>query len=110
MGGTLRIPFTAIYFNQTIEGFFKLQTPLIQLGYVKNYNEAPLISLFATLDPPILNPHQFAFNDLSSEHNKSKNERYVQWILSNHTQRDEHCVPADRRIEIFASNKRNEPE
>ena len=88
-----------------------------------NVNEPTLISLFATLDPPIMN--QFN-NDLI----ESNNDTYYQWLVNNNKNDEneefiDYCiewsksmktdyyhgnVPSDRLIEIFASNSRNEPD
>jgi len=129
--GSVKIPFTTIYFRKTIEGFFKLEVPLIHLGYTKSSSamhsrEPALISLFATLDPPIMNPQQFHDSNLTDGH--SLNAHYYQWLLDHNVADDElqrfyryciewsksvhsdHSVPRDRLIEIFASNSRNEPD
>eukprot|EP01083_Nonionella_stella_P257841 882082_1 len=111
--GSIRIPFTAIYLNTSIEGVFQLDMPLILLGYTQLHQ--PLISLFATLDPPVCN--QFNCNSNSIQ-------RYYDWILTNKEEEksdgfDEYCIEwsksilnesdSDRSLaQIFVSNSRNE--
>jgi len=101
------------------------------LGYSKSnglsalHSQPALISMFVTLDPPMLGPQQF--HDGHSMDGQG-NADYYQWILDHNVGDDrmqrfyryciewsksvhsEHTVPSDRLIEIFASNSRNEPD
>lgn len=82
--GSLRIPFSTIYFKSKIEGTFKIDTPNMMLGYTRDPKnsriqsfmggmetnsilEAPLkeasyLSLFVSLEPNLLVPDAFREN------------------------------------------------
>ena len=77
--GSLKIPFSTIYFQSRIEGTFKLESPPIMLGYTRDPQSAKLrpvgfgdalnleapvkdssyLTVFVTIEPQLLVPEQF---------------------------------------------------
>lgn len=78
--GSLKIPFSNVYFNSKIEGTFKIETPPVLLGYTRdpkqsylqsfstieaNFNldepikESSYITLFITIEPQLLVPDAY---------------------------------------------------
>lgn len=59
--GSLSIPFTTIYTNSCkVEGFFRLDTPVLNLAYIAPASTGSYMWIFATLDPPLVpfpSPH-----------------------------------------------------
>ena len=59
--GRVTLPFTTVYMNGSVEGLFKVETPLSNLGYEKpSPNEPTLLWLYATLDPVLAQPSPYA--------------------------------------------------
>jgi hypothetical protein len=62
--GSFSIPFSAIYQSIKVEGTFKLRKPLFSLSHEKDVShkeigilsEETMISVYATLNPPIQKP------------------------------------------------------
>ena len=53
--GSLTIPFSTLYSNDCrLEGFFKLDTPVLNLAYNAPQNSGSYIWVFCTLDPPLV--------------------------------------------------------
>lgn len=81
--GSVEIPFSTIYFNNKVEGTFRVNTPPVLLGYHKRgrYSGAPadlgiisrndtLLTLFATIEPPLQPSQPMAERFESNEDDK----------------------------------------
>lgn len=70
--GSIKIPFSTLYFNSKIEGVFRLNTPPVLFGYECDSNIFPIgqsissdsssntyLTLFLTIDPSLQVPEQY---------------------------------------------------
>ena len=78
--GTLKIPFSTIYFKSKIEGTFKIETPNVMLGYTRDpklshiqtymnmdtnavmdtpIKESSYLSLYITIEPQLIVPDAY---------------------------------------------------
>ncbi|KAK5665703.1 hypothetical protein QVD99_007347 [Batrachochytrium dendrobatidis] len=90
--GSLQIPFSTIWEQIRIDGKFKMSLPAQSLGYttrtVESINipgiqagEEPLLHLFITLDPPLLQPHTLKLR-FQSEETPHMLKYSSQWLLA----------------------------
>jgi hypothetical protein len=82
--GTLVIPFSALYQNVVVEGKFYVKTPILNFGYIAPSHSAqsgeklqvvsndPILELYLTLEPALMQPPSLAPKVLLSNHYCSK--------------------------------------
>ncbi|KAG2484062.1 hypothetical protein HYH03_017082 [Edaphochlamys debaryana] len=78
--GCLRVPLSAVYQLQSLDGIFKLEVPPVILGYVQTSERPPTISVFLTMRPRLAAPAGEVDERITSGEQEQVNRHAQRWL------------------------------